>query len=159
MVEQLFISHSVADRIGAPRGAWQWSQRRVSGIRGHSPAQRGVEITARFGLGTLGDANHAKLWANPTEGIQAAIRPFTNQSCLTRPERVSRMAARLDSLSIRAIRVPTALGHLGRRVPPTDGDRNAAPKFPDEPKFGLIAARHPRSTALRSRSVPLAPST
>ena len=118
----------------------QWSQRRVSCLRGHSPAQRGVEITARFGLGTRGDANHAKLWANPTEGIQAAIRPFTNQSCLTRPERVSRMAARLDSLSIRAIRVPTALGHLGRRVPPTDGDRNAIPKLPEEPRVGMGAA-------------------
>src|SRR4029079_12493305 len=48
LVEQLFISHSVADRIRAPRGAWQWSQRRVSGIRSHSPAQRGVEIPTRF---------------------------------------------------------------------------------------------------------------
>ena len=61
-----------------------------------------------------------------------------NQSSLTRPGRVTRRAARLDSLSIRAIRVPTALGHPGRRVPPTDADRIAIPKLPDEPKFGMV---------------------
>jgi len=77
LVEQLFISHSVADRISARAEL-------VSGlsVRGHSPSQRGVEITTRYGLGTLGDANGASF------GRIQKLRAILGAAC-ARPKEIA----------------------------------------------------------------------
>src|SRR5690242_21444049 len=88
-------------------------------------------------LGT-GGRESTRMLGESNRGHSRGDPPFTNHSCLTRPGRFTSHRGSIASLLIRAIRVPTALGHPGRRVPPTVGDRIAIPKLPEEPRFGIL---------------------
>jgi len=95
---------------------------------GWNPAPPGLEHGTRI------DANFGRIQPRAFTRRSAIHKSFLFDST---GEDSLRTATRSDSLLIREIRVPTALGHPGRRGRPTDGDRIAIPKLSEEPKFGM----------------------